>query len=104
MGVVLLTCCLPCLSCNNHSGNEQQASDTKSTESLEKENILKLAKDTAFKRYGDIIETELPLRAKLVGDSVWIVEGTLPKNYLGGTVYIEISKQNKSVVKITHFK
>lgn len=72
---------------------------------LNKEIVLKIAKDTAIKVYGnDVIQHELPLVAKLVNDSTWLVEGTLPEGWKGGTVYILISDTDKKVKEITHFK
>lgn len=70
----------------------------------EEELILKIGQEIAFREYGDIIKSELPLRAKLVGDTLWVVEGTLQKGLKGGTVYIEIRKSDKKVLKIIHYK
>ena len=71
----------------------------------EKKQVLKIAKDTAVKQYGyDIIRNELPLVAKLKNDSIWVVTGTLEKGIKGGTVYVEISRQNKQVLIVTHYR
>ena len=70
----------------------------------EKEKVIKIALDTARKIYGTLIDRELPLIAKLVGDSVWIVQGTLPPGWLGGTVYVELTKYDLRVVKLIHYK
>lgn len=44
----------------------------------------------AFREYGNLIKNELPLKAQLAGDSVWVVQGTNPENSDGGTVYMEL--------------
>lgn len=84
--------------CNNHPNTAE------SNENLEIKKVLKLAEEIAFKEFGSIISKELPLRARLAGDSIWIVEGTLPKGVEGGTVYIELSRTSLQLLKITHYK
>lgn len=55
--------------------------------------------------YGDVIDDSMPFKAKLQGDSLWIVDGTLPEEYvLGGTPYPEIMKADGRIVCVTHFK
>lgn len=73
-------------------------------ESVEKEKVLKVAGEIAFREYGNVIKDELPLKAQLVSDSIWVIQGTLAKNMLGGTVYIELSKTDHRILKITHYK
>jgi hypothetical protein len=54
--------------------------------------------------YGkDVLEEERPFVAKLTGD-VWIVEGTLPKDFRGGVLIAEISKKTGKVIRISHSK
>jgi len=78
---------------------------TYTAKNSEERQVFEIAYDTAIKVYGhNVIDGESPLTAKLVFDSVWIVEGTLPRDFLGGTVYIEISRSNLKVRKITHYK
>jgi hypothetical protein len=49
------------------------------------------------------IASEAPFRAVLIGD-VWVVEGTLPKGYKGGVAVAEISKNDATVLRISHGK
>jgi NTF2 fold immunity protein len=86
------------------SNCSNQPHSSESNESLEIKKVLKRAEEIAFKEYGSIIRKELPLRARLAGDSIWIVEGTLPKGAEGGTVYIELSRTSHQLLKITHYK
>jgi hypothetical protein len=37
-------------------------------------------------------------------NGVWIVQGTLPKDWVGGTAYAEISKETGCILNVTHFK
>jgi len=102
--IILFAFFLSNLSCENQSKNESFKEKTSKTEDLEKEKVLKFAKDTALQVYGTMIENELPMVAQLIGDSLWIVNGTLPKNAVGGTVYIEIRKRDNKVLQLTHYK
>lgn len=54
--------------------------------------------------YGDEIYSEKPYKVNLVNDKVWIVEGTLPKGYLGGVTHIEIQKSDCKILKVIHGK
>jgi hypothetical protein len=75
------------------------------TANSEEKGILRIAEDTAIKRYGhDIIERELPLNATVKNDSVWTVTGALGIGEVGGTIYVEISRRDKHVNKVTHYK
>lgn len=49
------------------------------------------------------IASEAPYRAALK-DGVWIVEGSLPKGYVGGVAIAEISKDDAAVRRISHGK
>ncbi len=90
--------------CNN-SAERNHAKDTdKTKEDIEREKILVIGEEIAFKEYGDVIKSELPLKAKLVGDSLWVIEGTLHEGADGGTVYIELRRRSNEVLKITHYK
>ncbi|MFD2718989.1 YbbC/YhhH family protein [Hymenobacter monticola] len=51
------------------------------------------------------IEEEKPFRAVLTNNEVWVVQGSLPKQYaLGGTAYIEINKRDGRILKVIHGK
>jgi len=54
--------------------------------------------------YGDEIEQKKPFVARLQGDTIWIIEGSLPKGTLGGVPYIEIRKSDCKILKVTHGK
>ncbi|MBE4948323.1 YbbC/YhhH family protein [Chryseobacterium culicis] len=54
--------------------------------------------------YGEDIYKQKPYLSSLSGDSIWVVKGTLPKNYRGGVVYIEIRKRDCKILKVTHGK
>jgi len=104
ISIVLLGCVLLSLNCSNPTKKEQSTESPKTGEDLEKEKVLKIAEEIAFKEYGNVIKNELPLKARLVGDSVWIIEGTLPQGADGGTVYIELRKGDNKLLRITHYK
>lgn len=100
--MILLGLCL--LNCNDSAKKKNTTELPKTSEDVEREKVLKIGEEIAFKEYGDVIKNELPLKAKLVGDSVWIIEGTLAKGADGGTVYIEIRRGDNELLKITHYK
>jgi choline kinase len=54
--------------------------------------------------YGDIINSEKPLHAKLLNDSIWVIEGSLKKGEEGGVAHIEISKRDCRIITIFHSK
>jgi hypothetical protein len=103
ISILLLVCGLN-LNCSNPTKKEPSTEAPKTGEDLEKEKVLMVAEEIAFKEYGNVIKNELPLKAQLVGDSIWIIEGTLVKGADGGTVYIELSKSDYRLLKITHYK
>jgi NTF2 fold immunity protein len=65
---------------------------------------IKIAEAIWLPIYGKGIYDSKPFTAVLKGDSVWVVEGTLPKRTLGGTPYIEIQKSDCKILKVTHGK
>jgi NTF2 fold immunity protein len=64
----------------------------------------KIAEAILLPIYGDEVLNEKPYKVRLVGDSLWIVEGTLNQSMLGGVAYIEIRKSDCKIVKVTHGK
>lgn len=54
--------------------------------------------------YGDMIYDELPFNVVLLKDSVWLIEGTLDKGSVGGTVSMKILKKNGEILDVTHYK
>ena len=65
----------------------------------------RVARAVLWPVYGkDIIDTEEPLRAKLVGDH-WVVSGSLPKGAnQGGAAYVEILKGDAKILRMIHSK
>lgn len=49
------------------------------------------------------IQREKPYKAKLK-NGVWLVEGSLPKGYLGGVAYASISKRDGRILNVIHTK
>jgi hypothetical protein len=47
------------------------------------------------------IDRERPLTAHL-RDSVWIVEGQIPRDRLGGVAHVEIAKRDARILRVTH--
>ena len=65
---------------------------------------INIAEQILFSNYGkDIIENEKPYETYLI-DNYWIIAGTLPKGWKGGTFLIIIDARNSKVLKITHGK
>lgn len=65
---------------------------------------ISIAESILFSIYGkeNIIEQK-PYEIYLI-DNYWIIIGTLPKNYLGGTFLIIIDSRDCKIIKITHGK
>ncbi len=63
------------------------------------ETAKKIAEAIWLPLYGDNIQNQKPFTATLQ-DSIWIVQGTLPKGTEGGTAYIEIQKKDCKVLKV----
>lgn len=70
----------------------------------DEETAMKIAEAIWVPIYGKDIYDQKPFVAVLKGDTVWVVEGTLPMEVLGGTAYIEIQKSDGKVLKVTHGK
>ena len=64
---------------------------------------IKIAEAVWLPIYGNIIYSKKPFKAVLK-KGVWIVEGTLPRNYQGGVPYIEIQKKDGKILKVIHGK
>ena len=70
----------------------------------DKETAIAVAEAILFKIYGrDQILGEKPYHANLV-DGYWIIGGTLPKSYVGGTFLIILSSKDGRVIKLIHGK
>jgi hypothetical protein len=65
---------------------------------------ISIAEVILFSIYGkDNITKQRPYENYLI-DNYWVISGTLPKNYLGGTFLIIIDSRNNRIVRITHGK
>lgn len=65
----------------------------------------KIAEIILKRAYGDeTINRELPLRATLRSDDVWIVRGTWPysPDDRGGVATVEITKKDGQVIRMSH--
>lgn len=69
----------------------------------DKNTAIKIAEAVWFPIYGESIYTKKPYKIKLI-KGVWIIEGSLPKGYLGGVPYIEIQKKDGKILKVMHGK
>lgn len=54
--------------------------------------------------YNKDFEKNMPFKGYLKGDSIWVVYGSAPQLTEGGYPYIEISKHDGRILKITHTK
>jgi hypothetical protein len=63
---------------------------------------IKIAEAIWLPIFGDDIYKSLPFKAKLINDTLWVVEGTLPKNKLGGVPYIQILKSNCRILDVSY--
>ncbi|WP_439696554.1 NTF2 fold immunity protein [Mucilaginibacter sp. AW1-7] len=63
-----------------------------------------VAEPILFKVYGkDEILGEKPYKVDAV-DGYWVLTGTLPKGYFGGTFVIIMAAKDGRVIKLTHYK
>jgi len=70
----------------------------------DKQTAIAVVKPTLFKSYGkDQILNEKPCQIYLI-DGYWILSGTLPKGWVGGTFFIIMSAKDGRVIKWTHSK
>jgi hypothetical protein len=95
---------------------EQELKSTLSDKSLHnvvinKENIIKdsltainIAEQILFGIYGkDQIRKQLPYETYFI-DNYWVISGTLPRDYVGGTFLIILDARDSRVLRITHGK
>ncbi len=50
------------------------------------------------------IRSQRPYAVELVNDSIWVVQGVVKEEIIGGGFYIEIQKRDCKILKITHGK
>lgn len=53
--------------------------------------------------YGNRIDNNRPFKAKIINDSIWVIEGSI-YTQKGGVPYAEINANTCEVIKITHGK
>lgn len=92
ISTILLSCCKN----GKLNQKEDQSSDSNVAISLAGEKWLEI--------YGKSVNEQKPFVAEKKNDSLWIVQGTLPKNRLGGVAYAEVNIKTKKVIKYTHGK
>ena len=66
------------------------------------ETAIRIAEAVWLPIYGRLIYDSKPFKAQLVDDSIWVVEGSLPKGCVGGTPYVEIQKKDGKILKVSH--
>ena len=70
----------------------------------DKKTAISVAEPILFNGYGkDQIIAEKPYNVALI-DGYWILSGTLPDGYVGGTFLIILSAKNGKVIKVTQGK
>ncbi len=62
---------------------------------------IKIAEAVWTPIYGDILKDGRPFHAKLIGD-VWHIEGSMPKDALGGVAEAEIAKADGKILRVSH--
>jgi hypothetical protein len=69
----------------------------------DKKTALRVAEAILVAVYGEEqISKEQPLRTALVEKDIWLIWGTLPRKYLGGTAVIKICKRTGKVLFLSH--
>ena len=65
---------------------------------------INIAEPILFSIYGkDNITKQRPYETYLI-DNYWVIGGTLPKEYIGGTFLIIIDSRDSKIIRITHGK
>ena len=70
----------------------------------DKETAINISEPILFSIYGKgNIKRQRPYESYFI-DNYWVISGTLPKGYLGGTFLIIIDASNSKVIRVTHGK
>ena len=78
--------------------------DNKTTIIKDSLTAINVAEPILFSIYGkDNITKQRPYEIYFI-DSYWVIGGTLPKEYLGGTFLIIIDSRDCKIIRITHGK
>ncbi|WP_073129766.1 NTF2 fold immunity protein [Chryseolinea serpens] len=67
------------------------------------ETAIKIAEAVWLPIYGEGIYNKKPFKAELK-DSIWVVEGTVSPDKLGGAPYLRIQKKDGKILEVTHFQ
>jgi len=70
----------------------------------DEETAKKIAEAVLYPIYGKSIKNQKPFKVTLVENKIWVVEGTLSRNTLGGVFHIEIQKENCTILNVSHGK
>lgn len=65
---------------------------------------IKIAEAIWLPIYGEKIYRKRPFTAKLRDGQIWVVEGSLNSQVLGGVPYAEIRKDDCKILKVIHTK
>lgn len=77
---------------------------TKSLIIKDKETAISVVEPVLFEVYKKKnIVKQKPYEVYFI-DNYWIISGTLPKNYVGGTFLIIIDATNSKIIRLTHGK
>ncbi len=78
--------------------------DSKSVIIKDSLTAINIVEPILFSIYGkDNITKQRPYEIYLI-DNYWVITGTLPKEYVGGTFLIIINSYDSKIIKITHGK
>jgi hypothetical protein len=98
------------LFCNGYNIYAQQKSNDKILGYIPKDGFvpnkitaIRIAISVCLPIYGDAIYKEKPFDAVLK-NGIWIVEGSLPKGYIGGVAVIRIQKKDGKILSVIHGK
>lgn len=69
----------------------------------DEQTAIKIAEAIWYPLYGDDIFKQKPYYVQLE-DDCWIVIGSLPENYYGGSAYIKFQKSDCKVIDVYHTK
>jgi hypothetical protein len=70
----------------------------------DQETAKKIAEVVLYPIYGRSIKYQKPFKVTLIENKIWVVEGTLSKNTVGGVFHIEMQKENCTILNVSHGK
>jgi hypothetical protein len=67
---------------------------------IDEEQVIVIAQEGIFKKYGEKhYKKEMPYEIYLI-NGFWLLMGTLPEGYMGGTIHVLIKAKNGAVLDI----